>query len=308
MASSFSAVGRYANVFSSAWSAEYLLLALGVLFVAIAPTNALAGDASRKCTLMHFKEVGSLTFDEDECPGFGSAVDKGPDAEGAAIAVKPRHVSGGSRFALAVKMSSLGAGGDIAFRLHRALNLRAGINGFAYHQTVADSGINYDAALRLRSIQAVVDWFPFSKSIHFSPGIALYNRNGVVANAIMPTNKTITAAGKTFISSAQDPVIATASSAMRRVAPMALFGFGNLVPRKGHFVINSDFGLIFQGQPTADIRVAGTACNANGSHCQKVISDKDLKADLESGRRTMQHDLGFMRFYPVLSFSVGYHF
>lgn len=232
-----------------------------------------------------------------------------PDGEPPSVAVKPRD-SGvmGSRFTVAMKMSSLGAGGDVAVRIHRKLNIRAGVNGFNYHRTVSDGGVNYDAALRMRSIQTVVDWFPFAKIFHLSPGIAVYNGNRVVANAIFPINKPQSAAGESFISSTKDPLIATATSSMRRVAPLVLFGFGNLVPKTRHIAFGSDFGIIFQGTPNAVINVAGSACDLTGAHCQKVATDKDLKADLESGERTMQQDLRFMKFYPVLSFSIGYHF
>ena len=248
------------------------------------------------------------TCPAEVAPNIGPDDGPRPALETTSVAVKPDSRVIGSRFAVAMKMSSLGAGGDIAVRIYRKWNLRAGINGFNYQRTVSDSGINYDAALRLRSVQAVVDWFPFSKAFHLSPGIALYNGNQVLANAVIPVNKPQFAAGESFVSSAKDPLIATAKSSMNRVAPLVLFGFGNLVPKTRHIAIGSDFGIIFQGTPNAVVNVTGSACDLAGRHCQKVSSDKDLKADLESGEKTMQQDLGFMKFYPVLSFSIGYHF
>ena len=284
-----------------------ILAMFAVVLVTTASLSALSRDGKQICAPLHFTTGTLAPSDIELCAAPLHSSDGGSNAQATIPAIKPRRFSAISRFALAVRMSSLGVGVDLAVRLHRGWNLRTGVNGFAYHRIVSDSGIDYNAALRLRSVQAVVDWFPFSKRFHISPGF-VYNRNEVIANGIMPTDKVLAAAGEVFTSSAKDPVIATAQSQVRRIAPMALFGFGNPVPIKGHFAINSDFGVLFQGQPTADIQVAGTACDVNGAHCQKVTSDKDLQTDLESGRRTMQQNLGFMRFYPVVSFSIGYHF
>ena len=310
----FTAVSQKRSVQPRSWNRAQLLallsvaFALGMMGPLSAETNQqeLARSTPKVCepassdTAVCSAE-GRLNTDVDDAPR--------PESEPSSVSVKPhesREIR--SRFTVAMKMSSLGAGGDVAVRVHHKVNVRAVVNGFNYHRTVSDGGVNYDASLRLRSIQAVVDWFPFAKIFHLSPGIAVYNGNRVVANAIFPVNKPQAAAGETFVSSAKDPLIATAKSSMNRVAPLVLFGFGNLVPKTRHIAIGSDFGIIFQGTPNAVVNVTGSACDLAGRHCQKVSSDKDLKADLESGEKTMQQDLGFMKFYPVLSFSIGYHF
>lgn len=287
---------------------KYFPAVLIALILTTPPASGLMQSAGENGTFTCSTESEPGSFDEGFCFGRSPKDGAWMDTNRAAAPATARHSGGASRFAVAMKMSSLGVGGDLAIHVRGRWNLRAGVNGFTYHRRVSDSGITYDAALRLRSIQAVVDWFPFANPFHISPGAAVYNGNQVVANAIVPVNKALSADGQTFTSSANDPVIAAARSTTRKVAPLVLLGFGNPVPKKKHLAFYSDFGVVFQGPPNVQILVAGTACDATGMHCQKVTNDKDLKSDLESGRKAMQQDLGFMRFYPILSFSIGYHF
>src|SRR6185437_6736518 len=135
-----------------------------------------------------------------------------------------------SRFGLAFRASSLGLGADFATQLTKHFNLRTGFNGFACSRTVSDSGLAYLGTLHLNSVQAIIDWFPRSHGIHFSPGLLLYNHNRVTAKALLPTGKTLSSGAETFISDPKDPITGAASSSMRKVAPMLLFGFG-LIPR-----------------------------------------------------------------------------
>jgi hypothetical protein len=214
----------------------------------------------------------------------------------------------GSRFGLAFKSSTLGLGADFGIRLARPVNLRLGFSGFNYSRTVADGDIAYLGTLHLRSLQTVVDWFPWSRAIHFSPGLLLYNDNRVTANALIPTGKTLTSGAEVFISNPQNPITGSAKSAMRRVAPMMLFGFGNLVPRARRFSFSSDFGVVFQGQPTTNFALIGSACDTSGVHCRNVAHDPSIQADVRSGEQTMRDDLSIMKYYPVISVGFGYHF
>ena len=95
---------------------------------------------------------------------------------------------------------------------------------------------------------------------------------------------------------------------MRKVAPMLLFGFGNFIPRGRRFSLSSDFGVVFQGAPNTRFTLLGTACDVSGVHCRGVLSDATIQADVRSGEKTMQNDLSFMKYYPVVSLEFGYHF
>ncbi len=235
-----------------------------------------------------------------------------PDSDGAdgVGPARPGDESNGkgSRFALSFTTSTLGLGSQAALRIHGPFNLRVGVSGFNYRRSVADSGIVYDAAFRLRSVSFVVDWFPTSKSLHLTPGLLVYDRNRVSANAVVPINQVVSAGGEQFVSDPKNPITGTARSTMRAVAPMMTVGFGNLLPRTRHIGFTFDVGVVFQGEPAAEINLNGSACDASRGHCRDVATDNGVQADIDAGRKTMQDDLSIMRFYPVISVGVGYRF
>jgi hypothetical protein len=219
-----------------------------------------------------------------------------------------KSTSRGSRFALAFATSTLGLGPQAAIKLHDRFHIRLGLSGFDYRRNVADGDITYDAVFRLRSLNLIADWFPTSRSFHISPGLLAYDRNRVSANAIVPIGRILSAGTENYMSDPQNPITGKASSTMRAVSPMILFGFGNLLPRAGHFGFSGDFGVVFQGTPVTTIALAGNACDLSQTHCQSIAKDRTIQADIDAGRTTMQNDLSIMRFYPVISFGVGYRF
>ena len=214
----------------------------------------------------------------------------------------------GSRFGLAFKTSTLGLGAEVGTRLVNRVNLRVGFSGLNYSRAVSDSGMTYVGRLRLRSVQTVVDWFPWSHWFHVSPGLLLFDGNHVTANALLPTGKVLTSGGDAFISNPKNPIKGFAQSTMRKVAPMVLFGFGNIVPHTRRFSVVTDFGVVFQGLPNTQFALLGSACDVSGKHCSDVAKDVSIQADVRSGQKTMQDDLSIMKYYPVVSVQFGYHF
>lgn len=211
-------------------------------------------------------------------------------------------------FALSFKVSTLGLGSDAAFRFQRHINLRVGATGFTYRRDVLDGDISYKAAFRLRSLQASLDWFPLGGQFHISPGLLLYDGNRVSAHAVIPTGRVMTAGAESFVSDIKDPIIGTATSKLRSAAPMLLVGYGNLVPHSRRFGFSIDGGVVFQGSPSAQIALTGSACAVNLTHCHSIATDPNIQADIVSGRQTMQSDLSILRFYPVVSFATSYRF
>ncbi|HEY6307139.1 MAG TPA: hypothetical protein VI488_11860 [Candidatus Angelobacter sp.] len=214
----------------------------------------------------------------------------------------------GHRFAIGLKASTLGLGIDGGVRLTRRFNLRAGFNAFNYGRDLSSDGIAYNATFRLRSLQALVDWFPFARSFHLSTGLLVYNGNRVSANASVPASQTLTAAGEDFISDPSNPITGRAESGLRKVAPIIGLGFGNLVPRTGHFSFSADFGIVFQGAPHATLTLMGSACDVSGMFCGAVAGDPQIQSDIIARRQTINDDLFFMRFYPFVSLEFGYRF
>src|SRR5260370_3486149 len=97
-----------------------------------------------------------------------------------------RPVAEGSRFGLAFKTSTLGLGADLGVRIVRSINLRVGFGTFHYTADLRRDDTAYQGSLHFRSVQAVVDCFPFAGSFHVSPGVLFHNCNRLTAFASPP--------------------------------------------------------------------------------------------------------------------------
>ena len=86
----------------------------------------------------------------------------------------PLQIRPFSRLEFGVKVGLLGIGFEAATPIARDLNLRGGGNFFDYSRSFSVDDINYDAKLNLRSAEASLDFFPWTKAFHISPGALLY--------------------------------------------------------------------------------------------------------------------------------------
>jgi hypothetical protein len=214
----------------------------------------------------------------------------------------------GSRFGLAFTTSTLGLGADVAFRLVRPVNLRIGFSTFKYGQDGVQDGISYHGVLTLESMRALADLYPFGQGFHISPGLLFHNANHVTASANPPTGKVLSAGNQNYISDPQNPIVGNAKSRVHSVAPMLMVGFGNLLPRKSHFAYSLDVGVVYQGSPKSTFDLAGGACDPTGQFCANIATDSSIQGQVQSARHDLNNAVSFMRFYPLFSVSVGYHF
>jgi hypothetical protein len=235
-------------------------------------------------------------------PGSGSAVSgvKSPDA-----------AKGPTPFALGVgvKVSPLGIGAEVAAPLTRRTNLRVGYNQFSYGNNFTHDGISYGGNLNLRSMELLYDWFPFGGAFHLSPGLMAYNGNQVKANASVAGGQSFTLNHTDYISDPSNPITGTGKLQLgTKVAPMFLFGFGNLVPRHRHFSISVEAGAAFTGSPKTTLSLRGNACDAFGITCVGATSDPGVVSNIQAEQVKLNHDTSAFKLFPVLSIGFGYKF
>jgi hypothetical protein len=216
--------------------------------------------------------------------------------------------SSGSRFGLAFTTSTLGLGADVAFRIIQPVNLRVGFSTFKYGQDGVQDGVAYHGVLTLQSMRALADLYPFGQGFHVSPGLLFHNANHVAASAAPPTGKVLSAGDESFISDPQNPIIGSAKSRVYSVAPMLMVGFGSLLPKKSHFAYSLDVGVVYQGSPQSSFNLAGGACDPTGQFCSSIATDSNIQGQVQSARHDLSKAVSFMRYYPLFSVSVGYHF
>ncbi|MFY9746721.1 MAG: hypothetical protein WA891_00580 [Acidobacteriaceae bacterium] len=271
-------------------------LALAVLVLSLATPAGFAQQSSSSLVAPEFLSSG------------GSA----PPAAYAATTMPPSASRGAfSGVGIGVKAGLLGAGIEVATPLSYHVNIRGGGNFMNYSDTLTSDGISYNAALRFRSAEASVDWFPWAKGFHVSPGALLYNGNQITGNASVPGGQTFTLNGTTYTSSTTDPVTGTGGVTMNKAAPKLTVGWGNLVPRSGrHFSVPVELGAAYIGDPKVAVNLAGTACYTyeGTPYCSNVATNSMIQSNLAAQVLKLNNDAKDARFFPLLSLGFAYRF
>ncbi len=227
----------------------------------------------------------------------------------ASVSANCRAQSGSFLGAQAV-LSTLGPGGEVAVRILPRVNLRGGFAVLSFHHTFRHAGTDYAGTLFLRSAAARIDFYP-AGPFHISPGVLLYNGFHESALAAIPGGATLTLGGVSYQSSTASPLSQRLDIRVRKTSPQITFGFGNLVPSRGHFTWNSDFGVVFAGPPRTTLAVAGLAClppNTSGPACVDASTNPAVAAAVSAQREKINISLSVYRYYPLLSFGIGYRF
>ena len=216
-------------------------------------------------------------------------------------------IGGRPSFAVGIKTSSLGIGGEFGVSMTRLLDFRAGINAFNFSHTFKNNGIDYNGTLQLRSADALLDIKPLGDWFHLSPGVLLYNGNQITAKTSVPAGQVFDLGNVSFKSSTTNPIGGTGTLKVPKVAPMVLFGFGTLVPHKHHFTFYNDFGVVFQGQPKTTLNLTGSACDAvTGLACVNAATDPTVQAQVQAEQAKINKDTTIAKFYPVFALGFGF--
>jgi hypothetical protein len=238
-------------------------------------------------------------------------------AASAAAPAAPEASQGGpfSGLGVGVKVGVAGIGFDVATPLvPTRLNLRGGATFFSYNlsETTNDS-LTVNGTLKLQNSGVMVDWFPFRGSFRLSGGATVYNNKGVTATITEPSGSSFTLGSDKYYSSSTTPLVGTGvfklgGNAGGRVS----FGWGNLVPKKGHhFSFDTELGIEFVSKPTVTLGFTGdvctsTPCNNTNESQQNVSNYPAFATDVASEQAKLQNDVNFLSFYPIISVGVGW--
>jgi hypothetical protein len=216
-------------------------------------------------------------------------------------------IGGRPSFAVGIKASSLGIGGEFGVSMTRLLDFRAGFNAFNFSHTFNNNGIDYNGTLQLRSADALLDIKPLGDWFHISPGVLFYNGNQITAKTNVPAGQVFDLGNVSFKSSLTNPIGGTGKMTVPKAAPMVLFGFGTLVPHNHHFSFYNDFGVVFQGSPKTTLNLTGSACDAvTGLACVNAATDPTVQAQVQAEQTKINKDTTIARFYPVFALGFGF--
>jgi hypothetical protein len=215
-----------------------------------------------------------------------------------------------SHVGVAVKVSTLGVGIDVATPVHPRVNVRVGVNFFSLSHDFDNDGITLAAQLKARSFETHLDWFPLGGGFHISPGLMLYNGNEVDAAASVPGGKQFSLGDSDLISDPANPVTGNLTASYdRKVAPSILIGWGNLLPKGNRrWSVPFELGVVFSTAPTATLNLTGGACATNGTNCRSIAGDATLQNELTKQQNDINSDLSDAKVYPVLSLGFSYRF
>ncbi len=174
--------------------------------------------------------------------------------------------------------STLGTGLAVAFPVGDSVAARVGFNQFnlSFNTTTtsATSTINYSGNLKLSTVELLADWHPFDGLFHLTGGMMVNNNKYEATGIDQATGAT-----------------ASATVTFSKTAPYLGFGWSGQAKNTG-WSFKSDIGVLFQGAPNATLTSANPTLAANLATEQAALNDK----------------LKNFKYYPVISFAVGYAF
>lgn len=193
--------------------------------------------------------------------------------------------------AVGVKAGTLGAGVELTTNLiPMLLNARIQANGFRYNTTVNDTTVNYDAKLKLFSVGALADFYPFAGKFRVTAG-AYYNGNKLSITGV-PNAASYVINGTTYTAAQAGTVTGTMD--FNKLAPYAGIGWGDAVSSGSPIGFNIDLGVLYQGKPKTTLSATGAAAG--------------LSADIAAEKAKLDNNVTKYKFYPVASVGVSYHF
>jgi hypothetical protein len=213
-----------------------------------------------------------------------------------------------SAIAIAFTTGVGGFGVDVATPLATKLNMRGSFTFLNYDPSVTEQGFPIDGSIKLRTINAGVEIFPYCGSFHITPGVTMYNGNYAHATTSIPGGQTFTINDTDYVSDPTDPVHGTFDVTFgHKFAPSLTMGFGNMLRRDSHWSVPVDIGFEYIGQPKFTLNMQGSVCDA-ADGCTPVQQDPGTVANLQQQQTDINNDISPLRFYPIVKVGLSYRF
>ena len=252
----------------------------------------------------------SMYTDSDAIPGGSHSVAP------ATVPVPTTSARPFSKVAFGTGISPLGIQVSMTTNLTSHFNLRTSGNIFNYATSFSAKGIGADASLALKSAGTSLDIYPFHKGFRVSPGILFYSGNQLTATGSVPGGSSFTLNDQTYYSSNSTPVNGNALLNMHTNNPAFTIttGWGNTVPRKGHWSFPFELGVAFIGAPSLDVNLQGRACYDQAQTlCTDIASKTDpialeIQSNLAVQVAKWSQNIEPLKTFPIASFGVAYSF
>lgn len=193
--------------------------------------------------------------------------------------------------------------GSTGFSLHATtpitdkFSARMGLSGLNYSNSLNTSDARYDADLKLRMLDALVDFYPMNSGFRLTGGLIL-NGNKFDASAKPTGAGSYTFNGNAYSTASVGRVDAKVD--FNTVAPYLGLGWGSSVQQKQGWTFVADLGVMFQGSP--DVSIKSSGCTVSAAICNQLTSD------LKGEESKLKREADSFKFYPVVRAGIGYNF
>jgi hypothetical protein len=227
-----------------------------------------------------------------------------------------------SRIGFGVGISPLGIQLEAATNLSSHFNLRGTGNFFNYSDNFTTDGIDATAKLNLASARVSVDVYPFHRGWRISPGLMFINQNQVTAITDVAAGTSFTLNDTTYysananVATGATPVTGNGILGLNTNKPAFTIttGWGNMLPRNGHWSFPFEIGVAFIGAPSVNVNLTGWACYDQAQTECTDISDPTnpiaiaIQSNLTAQEAKWTSDLNPLKTFPIISGGVAYSF
>ena len=209
---------------------------------------------------------------------------------------KPEYNSDSCNVAL--KIGTLGVGGDISKMVNDKVGVRFNVNGLNYNKSVTVSNINYDATLKLFTAGLLTDYYPMDNSnFRLSMGL-YYNNNHAIGDAYYNSPIRV---GNYLYDAKELGVLNAKAYYKNKMAPYLGIGWGSRGD-SSDWGLSLDIGLLYQGNPKADV-------NLKLNEEFSIYNTDELKNYVQkSVERDIEDKMKNYHWYPVIMIGVNHSF
>ena len=227
-----------------------------------------------------------MTFGVDGPAGFLISMTQGTNLEntmkyGRSILVIVLAAAAGSAQAagIGIRAGTTGLGADLGWEIAPTLGGRIGLSGMNVNTDFeTDSGVNYDAKVKLANLNLLLDWSPLGP---------FRLTGGFIAN-----NNKVDFTGRPNSGAAAGATLSGTVEPDRQFAPYLGVGYGNVWTKGVNFYF--DLGVMFQGSP----QVSLSCQSANPAQCAAAAGQ------VEAERQRIQDEVDKYKYYPVLNLGI----
>lgn len=203
-----------------------------------------------------------------------------------------------AQVAITADLGTTGIGAHLVVPVSPQLNARIGAGYLSHTFDSSSNAIDYSIDGKLRSADALLDWFPSTGSgFRLTAGV-VYDGNKFDVTG-KPKQGRYTINGVSY--AATDVGILSGAVDYSKIAPYIGIGFGNALTTSAGWGFSGDLGAYYQGK--GDSRLNSVGCTAAALICQAIASN----VAVEQSRLADQ--VGDVpKVYPVVRVSLSYKF